>query len=251
MTWFVFEYSWFTSSWILSSYYRFAHCCRFFVVKPKTGDTSISPKDFFSLWISFCSDFKDLWKREQQRLIMKRSVTFLLSLLLYHSQPIPWFFMQDGESTQESKGDTRREKEGCNQQYVTQEQERPGRCISFRLLSLLTPQYMNNLYLLCSAGPWRRIKKVLYEIHWVSKGAHHLVHNDYVLRFPFMESFILCLEIPPVVVYYASYAFLPFTVKYNSTCIYIWELLWDEKILAIPLRFQNFCSFFDRTSQVS
>jgi len=27
-----------------------------------------NPKDFFSLWSSFASDFKDVWNREQQRI---------------------------------------------------------------------------------------------------------------------------------------------------------------------------------------
>lgn len=25
----------------------------------------VEPKDFFSLWTPFCSDFKDLWKKEE------------------------------------------------------------------------------------------------------------------------------------------------------------------------------------------
>ncbi len=52
----------------------FEHCCVYFTVKPKQADSAVHPKDFFTLWVGFCTDFKDLWKREQQRVIKERSV---------------------------------------------------------------------------------------------------------------------------------------------------------------------------------
>ncbi|ELU10917.1 hypothetical protein CAPTEDRAFT_206544 [Capitella teleta] len=51
---------------------RFSQCCVFFTVRAKSADSSVSPCDFFSLWMPFAADFKDLWKREQQRMVMKR-----------------------------------------------------------------------------------------------------------------------------------------------------------------------------------
>ena len=47
-------------------------CCVYFAVKPKPGEQCLNPQDFFNLWAGFCTDFKDLWKREQQRLIKER-----------------------------------------------------------------------------------------------------------------------------------------------------------------------------------
>ncbi|KAF7990506.1 hypothetical protein HCN44_000311 [Aphidius gifuensis] len=38
-----------------------------YIPKGATIDTA-DPKDFFGLWINFCRDFKDIWKREQQRM---------------------------------------------------------------------------------------------------------------------------------------------------------------------------------------
>ena len=52
--------------------YRYEMCCVYFAVKPKSGEASVSPGDFFSLWSGFSSDFKDLWKREQQRIVRER-----------------------------------------------------------------------------------------------------------------------------------------------------------------------------------
>jgi len=31
-----------------------------------------TPKDFFIFWSPFCKDFKDIWKREQQKLIKEK-----------------------------------------------------------------------------------------------------------------------------------------------------------------------------------
>ncbi|GFR65042.1 formin-2 [Elysia marginata] len=47
----------------------FDKTCAFFCVKPKSGDKKITPEIFFSLWLSFCTDFKDIWKKEQQALV--------------------------------------------------------------------------------------------------------------------------------------------------------------------------------------
>ncbi|KAL4238472.1 riboflavin kinase [Mactra antiquata] len=44
----------------------------FFCVKPKSGDKVVTPEYFFSLWCSFCQDFKDIWKREQQKIIKQK-----------------------------------------------------------------------------------------------------------------------------------------------------------------------------------
>ncbi|KAK3581849.1 hypothetical protein CHS0354_009737 [Potamilus streckersoni] len=44
----------------------------FFCVKPKPGFNVVTAEHFFSLWASFCKDFKDIWKREQQRIIKQR-----------------------------------------------------------------------------------------------------------------------------------------------------------------------------------
>ncbi|KAK7504877.1 hypothetical protein BaRGS_00003905 [Batillaria attramentaria] len=51
---------------------RFHHTEQFFVVKPKQGDKEVTPEYFFSLWHAFCQDFKDHWKREQQRIVRLR-----------------------------------------------------------------------------------------------------------------------------------------------------------------------------------
>ncbi|XP_060554062.1 uncharacterized protein LOC132715098 isoform X2 [Ruditapes philippinarum] len=44
----------------------------FFCVKPKSGDKEVTPEYFFSLWCTFCQDFKDHWKREEQKIIKQR-----------------------------------------------------------------------------------------------------------------------------------------------------------------------------------
>ncbi|XP_053384577.1 formin-like [Mercenaria mercenaria] len=44
----------------------------FFCVKPKSGDKEVTPEYFFSLWCTFCQDFKDNWKREEQKIIKQR-----------------------------------------------------------------------------------------------------------------------------------------------------------------------------------
>ena len=53
--------------------FRFNETVEFFYVKPKPGENEVTPEYFFSLWHTFCQDFKDHWKREQQRIIKLRS----------------------------------------------------------------------------------------------------------------------------------------------------------------------------------
>lgn len=44
----------------------FKKCSSAFQVKPKSGETEVTPEYFFSLWAIFCQDFKTAWKREGQ-----------------------------------------------------------------------------------------------------------------------------------------------------------------------------------------
>ncbi|XP_044578585.1 protein diaphanous homolog 1-like isoform X1 [Cotesia glomerata] len=55
---------------------RFKAVMLFYQYVPKgTSIDTADPKDFFGLWISFCKDFKDIWKKEQQRLKKERMKT--------------------------------------------------------------------------------------------------------------------------------------------------------------------------------
>jgi hypothetical protein len=45
---------------------------QYFFVKPKSGDKVVTPEHFFSMWLSFCQEFKDNWKKEQQRIAKLR-----------------------------------------------------------------------------------------------------------------------------------------------------------------------------------
>ncbi|XP_060070537.1 protein cappuccino-like [Ylistrum balloti] len=51
---------------------KFQEVVMFFCVKPKSGEKEVTPDYFFSLWLVFCKDFKDFWKKEQQRVIKQR-----------------------------------------------------------------------------------------------------------------------------------------------------------------------------------
>lgn len=51
---------------------RFSETVQFFYAKPKAEDKVVTPEHFFSMWLSFCHDFKDHWKKEQQRIIKLR-----------------------------------------------------------------------------------------------------------------------------------------------------------------------------------
>ncbi|XP_049835030.1 formin-like [Schistocerca gregaria] len=44
----------------------------FYQYHPKGKKEDVTPKDFFALWLPFCRDFKDIWKKEQQRLIKEK-----------------------------------------------------------------------------------------------------------------------------------------------------------------------------------
>ncbi|XP_069035981.1 formin-2 [Lepisosteus oculatus] len=44
----------------------------FFSVKPKMAEKEVSPNTFFSLWHEFCTDFKDLWKKENKLILQER-----------------------------------------------------------------------------------------------------------------------------------------------------------------------------------
>ncbi|KAL1139643.1 hypothetical protein AAG570_006621 [Ranatra chinensis] len=53
---------------------KFLAVLKFYHIQPK-GSTKLdemAPKDFFPFWGPFCSDFKDLWKKEQQRMIKEK-----------------------------------------------------------------------------------------------------------------------------------------------------------------------------------
>jgi hypothetical protein len=54
--------------------FRFKATMQFYQYQPRGGanDDDVDPKDFFALWSPFCSDFKDIWKKEQQRLIKEK-----------------------------------------------------------------------------------------------------------------------------------------------------------------------------------
>ncbi|KAJ4440369.1 hypothetical protein ANN_08509 [Periplaneta americana] len=54
---------------------KFKATMQFYHYHPKGGTESgeVDPKDFFALWSPFCSDFKDIWKKEQQRLIKEKT----------------------------------------------------------------------------------------------------------------------------------------------------------------------------------
>jgi len=51
---------------------KFKNLINSFGVKPKSNENEITPQYFFSIWSSFCHDFKDSWKRESQRLNKQR-----------------------------------------------------------------------------------------------------------------------------------------------------------------------------------
>jgi len=47
---------------------------RFYQFQPKTSKNllDVAPKDFFPLWLPFCTDFKDSWNMEQQRIVKEK-----------------------------------------------------------------------------------------------------------------------------------------------------------------------------------
>uniref|UniRef100_A0A0L8HL97 FH2 domain-containing protein n=1 Tax=Octopus bimaculoides TaxID=37653 RepID=A0A0L8HL97_OCTBM len=52
---------------------KFDYVVKFYCVKPKSGEKTVTPVYFFSLWMTFCKEFKDFWKKEQQ-IIVKQSM---------------------------------------------------------------------------------------------------------------------------------------------------------------------------------
>ncbi|XP_071833038.1 uncharacterized protein [Apostichopus japonicus] len=46
---------------------RFQEMVKYFHVKPKSSEKEVTLNAFFSLWMPFCEDFKDLWKKELRR----------------------------------------------------------------------------------------------------------------------------------------------------------------------------------------
>ncbi|KAE8741150.1 hypothetical protein FOCC_FOCC013312 [Frankliniella occidentalis] len=53
---------------------RFIHLLKFYQYQPKgtSNLAEVAPRDFFPLWSPFCSDFKDIWKKEQQRIAKEK-----------------------------------------------------------------------------------------------------------------------------------------------------------------------------------
>lgn len=52
---------------------NFINMMKFYHFKPKSGTLeNFPPNEYFSLWSQFCIDFKDIWKKEQQRLIKEK-----------------------------------------------------------------------------------------------------------------------------------------------------------------------------------
>jgi hypothetical protein len=51
---------------------KFREISSSFGLKPKTSEKEVTPEYFFNLWCSFCSDFKEAWKKEVQKLTKLR-----------------------------------------------------------------------------------------------------------------------------------------------------------------------------------
>ncbi|KAK9506911.1 hypothetical protein O3M35_008760 [Rhynocoris fuscipes] len=53
---------------------RFVALLKFYHFQPKGGVklTEVTPQDFFPYWGPFCSDFKDIWKKEQQKIVKEK-----------------------------------------------------------------------------------------------------------------------------------------------------------------------------------
>lgn len=52
---------------------KFIATVRFYQYSPKCGKLEdCEPKEFFSLWTAFCSDFKDIFKKEEQIAIKEK-----------------------------------------------------------------------------------------------------------------------------------------------------------------------------------
>jgi len=55
----------------------------YFCVTPKSSEKEVLPKEFFGLWMPFCQDFKELWKREQKRISKDKCVISTVLDFLY------------------------------------------------------------------------------------------------------------------------------------------------------------------------
>ncbi|XP_068085299.1 protein cappuccino isoform X2 [Anabrus simplex] len=54
--------------------HKFKSTMEFYQFQPKgMKEDEVAPKDFFALWLPFCCDFKDIWKKEQQRIIKEKA----------------------------------------------------------------------------------------------------------------------------------------------------------------------------------
>lgn len=52
---------------------KFIATVKFYQYSPKCGKVDdCEPKEFFSLWTAFCSDFKDIFKKEEQLAIKEK-----------------------------------------------------------------------------------------------------------------------------------------------------------------------------------
>merc|ERR1712025_7577 len=48
---------------------KFIDCMKFYKFTPKKGKLEdVKPVDFFSVWYTFCEDYKNIWKKEQVRI---------------------------------------------------------------------------------------------------------------------------------------------------------------------------------------
>ena len=56
---------------------KFQSVVKIFCLKPKASDSEVMPEYFFSLWSTFCLDFKNAWKRETQKLSKQRLNIFI------------------------------------------------------------------------------------------------------------------------------------------------------------------------------
>ena len=61
---------------------KFHAVVKIFCVKPKASDSEVTPEYFFSLWSTFCFDFKNAWKRETQKLSKQRLILFFVAFLI-------------------------------------------------------------------------------------------------------------------------------------------------------------------------
>ncbi|CAG2060879.1 unnamed protein product, partial [Timema podura] len=87
---------------------KFKAAMVFYQYQPKGGikPDEVDPKDFFFLWSPFCTDFKDIWKKEQQRIIKEKA--------------------QQVKRLQEQKRDVKKSKLDEKGLYLTQRDQESG-----------------------------------------------------------------------------------------------------------------------------